>query len=389
MSTQLLLDHSNESNTLRLILAYLPSNHHISISEDSHSKAPTLVEGHKIIDDWTSIAIALCESDQSVKDTLLGDEDRKKQVLDWIKYVRDDLLPAIRTDQLNKIKPVLAKLSKKLETIVFLVSNRLSLADLVVFGTISVLVKGWSEEETHKSDDISRWYDNIQHLRPIQNVVEQYKMNISFKKNVPKPLPKKPEEIKTKPEQPNKGKGEHPNTKSQQDSGNMLFSRLDMRVGKIVKADPHPEADTLYVEEIDVGEGKNRNVVSGLAKFVPLEEMKNRMVVVLCNIKPANFRKIRSEAMVICASNDEHTEVETLTPPPGCVPGDRLYVEDETSSKVPCDPVINLSSKINTFQSLQQFLGTNDECIAVFKGKPLLTSQGTLSVVSMKNSKLG
>jgi len=191
MSTQLLLDHSNESNTLRLILAYLPSNHHISISEDSHSKAPTLVEGHKIIDDWTSIAIALCESDQSVKDTLLGDEDRKKQVLDWIKYVRDDLLPAIRTDQLNKIKPVLAKLSKKLETIVFLVSNRLSLADLVVFGTISVLVKGWSEEETHKSDDISRWYDNIQHLRPIQNVVEQYKMNISFKKNVPKPLPKK------------------------------------------------------------------------------------------------------------------------------------------------------------------------------------------------------
>jgi len=114
--------------------------------------------------------------------------------------------------------------------------------------------------------------------------------------------------------------------------------------------------------------------------------MKDRLVVVLCNLKAANFRKVRSEAMVICASNEDHTAVEILCPPPACVPGDRLYVEDET--KVPCDTVINMSSKNNTFASLQPFLMTNEECFAVFKGKPLLTSHGPLRVESLKNAKL-
>lgn len=50
-------------------------------------------------------------------------------------------------------------------------------------------------------------------------------------------------------------------------------SRLDMRVGRIVKAEKHPDADALYVEEVDLGEGKNRTVVSGLVKHVPLEQV--------------------------------------------------------------------------------------------------------------------
>jgi tRNA-binding EMAP/Myf-like protein len=44
-------------------------------------------------------------------------------------------------------------------------------------------------------------------------------------------------------------------------------------VGLIKKAEKHPDADSLYVEEIDVGEEAPRTVVSGLVKFIPLEEM--------------------------------------------------------------------------------------------------------------------
>lgn len=51
------------------------------------------------------------------------------------------------------------------------------------------------------------------------------------------------------------------------------MARLDIRVGKIVKVAKHPNADSLYVEEIDVGEDKLRTVVSGLVKYIPLEEM--------------------------------------------------------------------------------------------------------------------
>jgi len=50
-------------------------------------------------------------------------------------------------------------------------------------------------------------------------------------------------------------------------------SRLNMRIGRIVDVHKHPDADALYVEQVDVGEGKNRTVVSGLVKHVPLEQV--------------------------------------------------------------------------------------------------------------------
>ena len=53
----------------------------------------------------------------------------------------------------------------------------------------------------------------------------------------------------------------------------MDVSRLDMRVGEIVDVKKHPDADTLYVEQVDVGEEKPRTIVSGLVKHVPIEEV--------------------------------------------------------------------------------------------------------------------
>lgn len=50
-------------------------------------------------------------------------------------------------------------------------------------------------------------------------------------------------------------------------------SQLDIRVGQITKVQKHPDADSLYLEEIDVGEDAPRTVVSGLVKYIPLEEM--------------------------------------------------------------------------------------------------------------------
>lgn len=78
--------------------------------------------------------------------------------------------------------------------------------------------------------------------------------------------------------------------------------RLDIRVGKIVDVSKHPDAETLYVEKIDLGEEAPRTIVSGLAKFVPIEEMQNRFVAVLCNLKPAKMRGVESQGMVLCTS---------------------------------------------------------------------------------------
>lgn len=93
---------------------------------------------------------------------------------------------------------------------------------------------------------------------------------------------------------------------------------LDLRVGKILSVSKHPEADTLYVESIDVGEGEPRTVVSGLVNFVPEEEMQDRDVVVICNLKGRNMRGVKSHGMVLCASDEAHENVEPLMPPAGC-----------------------------------------------------------------------
>ena len=98
-------------------------------------------------------------------------------------------------------------------------------------------------------------------------------------------------------------------------------------MGKILSVGPHPDADSLYVEQIDLGEAEPRTVVSGLRKFVSEEAMTNRLVAVVCNLKPAKMRGILSTGMVLCASNDDHTAVDPILIPEGSKIGSRIMVE--------------------------------------------------------------
>lgn len=57
------------------------------------------------------------------------------------------------------------------------------------------------------------------------------------------------------------------------DSKPVDVSRLDLRIGRIVTVKKHPDADSLYVEEVDVGEAAPRTVISGLVNHVPLDQV--------------------------------------------------------------------------------------------------------------------
>ncbi|KAI5715554.1 hypothetical protein M8J77_018187 [Diaphorina citri] len=168
----------------------------------------------------------------------------------------------------------------------------------------------------------------------------------------------------TKPEKPAKtkpAKAAAPKP-SDKDEGPVDIGRLDLRVGKIIEASKHPDADSLYVEKVELGEAAPRTVVSGLVKFVPIEQMQNRMVVLLCNLKPAKMRGVTSEAMVMCASTPD--KVEILAPPPAAKPGDLIQVEGYTRNP---DPVLNPKKKI--FETVAPDLKTNDSNQATYKGK--------------------
>ncbi|XXG60767.1 hypothetical protein AAC387_Pa04g2595 [Persea americana] len=120
-------------------------------------------------------------------------------------------------------------------------------------------------------------------------------------------------------------------------------SRLDIRVGLIKKVQKHPDADSLYVEEIDVGEESPRTVVSGLVKYIPLEEMQNRRVCVLCNLKPVTMRGIKSQAMVLVASNDN--QVELVDPPESAPIGERVTFPGFSGES---DDMLNSKKKVSS-----------------------------------------
>ncbi|NXT98956.1 AIMP1 protein, partial [Buphagus erythrorhynchus] len=180
-------------------------------------------------------------------------------------------------------------------------------------------------------------------------------------------------------------KGEKKEKKQQPAAGSsdakpVDVSRLDLRVGCIITAEKHPDADTLYVEQVDVGEASPRTVVSGLVKHVPLDKMQNRMAILLCNLKPAKMIGVVSQAMAMCASSPE--KVEILAPPPGAVPGDRITFEG-----FPGDPEKELNPKKKIWEQIQPDLHTNDQCVATYKGVPFeVKGKGVCRAETMANS---
>lgn len=139
-------------------------------------------------------------------------------------------------------------------------------------------------------------------------------------------------------------------------------SAIDFRVGFIQKAIKHPDADSLYVSTIDVGDAEGpRTVCSGLVKHFPLEAMQERYVVVVCNLKPVNMRGIKSTAMVLCGSND--SKVEFVEPPAGSKAGDKVFFEGYGDD----EPLKQLNPKKKIWEALQPHFTTNQALEVIFK----------------------
>ena len=195
---------------------------------------------------------------------------------------------------------------------------------------------------------------------------------------------KSTEPIETQSSKPAKEKKEKPKKEkapaaAAEPEGPIDVGRLDFRVGRIVEIQKHPDADSLYMEKIDVGEPKPRTIISGLVKFVPIEEMQNRLVVVLCNLKPAKMRGILSEGMVMCASTTD--KVEVLSPPASAQPGDSVHCEG-----FPRNPDAQLNPKKKIFETCAPDLLTNDQFVACYKGVALhIPGKGNIVSATLKN----
>ena len=72
-------------------------------------------------------------------------------------------------------------------------------------------------------------------------------------------------------------------------------TKLDIRVGMVVKCWDHPESDKLLCEEINLGEGTPRQIASGLRAFYSAAEVQGRKVVVLANLKERPMAGFKSQ----------------------------------------------------------------------------------------------
>lgn len=103
-------------------------------------------------------------------------------------------------------------------------------------------------------------------------------------------------------------------------------SKLDIRCGLVVKCWDHPESDKLLCEEIDLGAecGGVRTIASGLRAFYSAEQLQGRKVLVLANLKERPMAGFKSQGMVLCAVNADHTQIQLLQVPEGAQIGDRV-----------------------------------------------------------------
>lgn len=89
------------------------------------------------------------------------------------------------------------------------------------------------------------------------------------------------------------------------------FAKLDLRVALVERIEVVPKADKLYILNLDLGYEK-RVIVSSIREFYKPEDLEGKKIIVLCNLKPAKFRGVQSNGMLLAAESPE-TRQEILT----------------------------------------------------------------------------
>ncbi|KAK8883255.1 hypothetical protein M9Y10_045906 [Tritrichomonas musculus] len=290
------------------------------------------------------------------------------------------------------IKSTIGQISTHLKSCSFVASpSELTMADVLLALALYPAAQQFTNEEREKSFvDLVRWLIFINNLLgnplpqlPVPNIEFKFGSNKQNQNaHKPAPGPKQPGQ------QPAEGKGKKAQKKPQQNAPKQEedtrdpFSWIDVRIGKIVKVWPHPNADTLYCEEIDVGNGVIKHVVTGVRNYVPIEEMQDRHVVVFCNIKPSKIRGQPSESMVFAGSNADHSVVELLDPPADAPIGTRIVCGDFVQGEV---PGVDKKGKYWEAVSANHNLSINADHLACYKGVPLSCEYGQIRVKTLAN----
>lgn len=175
-------------------------------------------------------------------------------------------------------------------------------------------------------------------------------------------------------------KGKEPAAATAAPAGGELagdFAKCKLQISRIVSAEPHPNADTLYVCSVETGPDEFRPLVSGIVKYYKPEQLVNRLIVSIVNLKASKLRGVESQVMLLAGSDKEKDIVSLLTPPEGSVVGDRVFVEGGKPSE---ETPKQLSSKV--WQRVVAQLSAKGGIACLGESK-LVTAKGPLTVTGV------
>ena len=100
------------------------------------------------------------------------------------------------------------------------------------------------------------------------------------------------------------------------------FKKLDIRVGTVTGVEKHPDADKLWLLEVDFG-GPTRRLVTGLRGIYAADELQGRQIAVLVNLERKKFRGVESGGMLLAAESGK--VVSLLQPDQQVENGSRIH----------------------------------------------------------------
>ncbi|MCJ1288296.1 G4 quadruplex nucleic acid binding protein [Xylographa opegraphella] len=422
-----------------------------------------------------SSALDIFEVSRSVYPDTHYTDNEKVEINSWI--ITSEQLTRLDEDQAKHAER-LGSLNLYLSTRTTLLGSKPSIADGVVYARLSPAVKIWTDEERTGErgyHHVVRYVDFVQNS-PLFGLAIPQNEKVTIDPNdvlfVHKPLdPKEEKERKRKEKaftaalngesqisfavgqsrpqegveskkensdtqlsatkenvagaardrqanQPRKEKKEKVSKQSKTPAKDIVLSPclIDLRVGHIIQAVPHPNADSLYVSTIVCGDPPGtentsefngqvvRTVCSGLNGLIPLSEMQDRKIIAVCNLKPVTMRGVKSAAMVLAASPrlapgtvDNHVgPVELVNPPAGAKAGERVHFEGWEG-----EPEGVLNPKKKVWETIQPGFTTTEDLGVAFDagaveqlkaegrkglGKLVVVSGGECKVTTLKGA---
>lgn len=222
------------------------------------------------------------------------------------------------------IKKTENKLLKKLKLkeISKLINNyELDKALNEIFAFIDICNEYVQKEKPWKTHDKKVLFQLVEAIREIAKLLSPFipesaeKISKIFKSNNIKKAPVLFEKIETPKSKPNLNKSEEP--KEIMEGVTTInfedFEKLDLRVAEIKNVEEIEGADKLYKLSITLGD-EDRTIVAGIKQYYTKEELQNKKIIVLTNLKPRTLRGIESQGMLLAASSKDHKTVSLISP---------------------------------------------------------------------------